>query len=70
MSTNAPIVSWCTKNDLGEFEDAALADFSVVDAGSISNTYTYYLWNNREGSEDTYDMLQCRITLFNGALYQ
>lgn len=71
MALLAPIVNWMIKKEDNTFEDANLFDAGVVDAGSISNEFTFFLWSNHGGTEETYSMQNVRITSkdINGGMH-
>lgn len=55
-----PVISWYDETHATQV--SAPFDFSVVDAGDVSNIFTFNIWNNRGGSEDVSKMEDCTIT--------
>lgn len=60
----APIVSWYTADNSSQVTQW---DIGTVDAGSISNTFTVLIWNNRGNSTAVSDMTNCSITTKDNA---
>ena len=59
---SAPNLSWFD----GENEAPVTSwELGIVDAGSVSPDYNFLLWNNRNGSEEVSDMVNCSITIKN-----
>ncbi|AMM44858.1 hypothetical protein SP15_059 [Bacillus phage SP-15] len=60
----APIVSWYTADNTSQVTQW---DIGTVDAGSISNTFTVLIWNNRGNATAVSDMTNCSITTKDNA---
>ncbi|WJZ23509.1 hypothetical protein LIS04_81 [Listeria phage LIS04] len=60
----APIVSWYVSDNASQLTQW---DIGTVDAGSISNSLTVLIWNNRGGSTAVSDMTNCSITTKDSA---
>ena len=50
MASTIPLISWYKATDLTT--PINLLDFGEVDAGSSSNVYGLYIFNNRTGATD------------------
>lgn len=59
MAVVQPRVEWWDKNNLNPI---SRWDIGVVDAGTVSDNFTFLIWNNRAKDSDVPDMLDCRIT--------
>ena len=60
--TNAPIVSWYkTTNDTAN-EVTETVNYGTVDADSASPQFTFFIWNNRGGTEDCSKMEEVVFT--------
>ncbi|ALA07178.1 hypothetical protein SECTIM467_48 [Brevibacillus phage SecTim467] len=55
----APQVSWYTADNSSQVTQW---DIGTVDAGSLSQTFSVLIWNNRGGSTAVSDMQNCVIT--------
>ena len=66
-----PIVSWYEKNDTGEIvaipETGYKWSLGEVKAGDPSAEKTFYVWNNKGGTEDVSTMQDCKITIVDNA---
>lgn len=54
--SNAPIVSWYEGTNETSAEVKGTVNFGTVDADSASSTKTFFIWNNRAGTEDVSKM--------------
>lgn len=57
-----PIVSWYEGNNSMDSEIVDLVQFGTVDADTDSPQKTFYIWNNRNGSEDVSKMEEVTFT--------
>lgn len=59
---NAPIVSWYEGTNELASEVKATVNFGTVDADSMSPTKTFFIWNNRNNTEDCSKMEEVTFT--------
>ncbi|MEQ6356559.1 hypothetical protein ABNX05_18205 [Lysinibacillus sp. M3] len=59
---NAPIVSWYQTNNDKANEVKNTVNYGTVDADSESLQFTFYIWNNRGGTEDCSKMEEVVFT--------
>lgn len=59
---NAPIVSWYEGTNETANEVTGVVNYGVVDADSASPVKTFYIWNNRAGTEDCSKMEEVVFT--------
>ncbi len=59
---NAPIVSWYEGTNETSKEVTGVVNYGVVDADSASPVKTFYIWNNRDGKEDSSKMEEVVFT--------
>ena len=55
----SPIVSWYNFDNTTQVTQWQIG---TVDAGTVSEDVTFLIWNNRGGSSDVSDMINCTIT--------
>lgn len=55
MAVLQPIVSWYKQTN-GDADQVTNWDIGVVDASTVSQDFTFLIWNNRKGATDVPDM--------------